>query len=169
MVKITTTIDGIHGIVKITIIDGTNKEVIDLRWSILNEEEGSTGFITSFSSEPIMVTEIAAEQFLRLVLSDLIQTFDVKQGDLTIINHMGENLPDVQFLPPTFKGNESDIVTFVVQQQSLLKLFNLYEAHGILNSDIIDIAQSDGIADDFLSLIQIRASGIFLAVKKPSQ
>lgn len=169
MAKITTTIDGIHGTVKIAIVDEDEKQVIELKWCVFDEEEGSTGFLTSFCAGPILVTELAGEHFLRLVVSSLVRTFEVKPGDLTIINHMGENLPDVQFLPPTFKGNESDIITFVAQQGSLLKLYNMYEEHGMLDGGLVGLAEEDGIVDDFLSLVQVRASGVFLAVRKPSQ
>ena len=168
MAKITTTIDGIHGTVKIAIVDGDEKQAMDLRWCIFDENR-STGFVTSFSEGPLMVTELAAEQFIRIVIASLVSTFEVKPGDLTIINHVGESLPDVQFLPPTFKGNEADITLFVAQQGSLLNVYNLYDDAGVLNAEIIDIAESEGVVDDFLSLVQIRASGIFLAVRKPSQ
>jgi len=168
MAKITTTIDGIHGIVKIVIVDEDEKQTMDLRWCIFDENR-STGFVTSFSEGPLLVTELAAEQFIRIVLASLVSTFEVKPGDLTIINHVGESLPDVQFLPPTFKGNEADITLFVAQQGSLLNVYNLYDDAGVLNGEIVDIAESEGVVDDFLSLVQIRASGIFLAVRKPSQ
>jgi len=171
MTTITATIDGIHGTAKIAIVDDKEKQVVDLRWCLFddNEEDRSTGFLTSFSEGPILVTEIAAEQFLRMVVSSLVRTFEVKPGDLTIINHTGESIPDVQFLPPTFKGNEADIQMFVAQQDSLLKLHSMYEGYGRLTSELINVATEDGIVDDFLSLVQIRASGTFLAVKKPSQ
>lgn len=168
MAKITTTIDGIHGTVKIVIVDNDEKQTMDLRWCIFDENR-STGFVTSFSEGPLLVTELAAEQFIRIVLASLVLTFEVKPGDLTIINHIGESLPDVQFLPPTFKGNEADITMFVAQQTSLLNVYNLYDDAGVLNTEIVDIAENEGVVDDFLSLVQIRASGIFLAVKKPSQ
>ena len=168
MAKITTTIDGIHGTVKIAIVDGDEKQTVDLRWCIFDENR-STGFVTSFSEGPLMVTELAAEQFVRIVIASLVSAFEVKPGDLTIINHVGESLPDVQFLPPTFKGNEADITLFVAQQGSLLNVYNLYDDTGVLNAEIVDIAENEGVVDDFLSLVQIRASGIFLAVRKPSQ
>jgi len=116
-----------------------------------------------------MVTELAAEQFIRTVTASLVRTFEVKPGDLTIINHMGECLSDVQFLPPTLKGNEADITMFVSQQTALLNVYSRYDEAGVLNAEIIQIAEDEGIVDDFLSLVQIRASGIFLAVRKPSQ
>lgn len=167
MTKIVTTIDGIHGDIKIAINEGKDKQTMEFRWCKFDDE--STGFLTSFAQGPIVVTEVAAEQFVRMVLSGLIRTFEVKPGDLTIVNHEGERIPDVQFLPPTFKGNEAEITMIASQQDSLLKLHAMYEEVGVLNSNIMDMAESEGIVDDFLSLVQVRASGIFLAVKKPSQ
>jgi len=168
MTKIVTTIDGIHGDIKIAIDEGKDKQTMEFRWCVFEDDE-STGFLTSFAQAPIIVTEVAAEHFIRMVLNGLVRTFQVKPGDLTIINHMGEHIPDVQFCPPTFKGNEAEITMLVAQQDALLKLHSMYEETGVLNASIIDLAESEGIIDDFLSLVQVRASGIFLAVKKPSQ
>jgi len=170
MTKIVTTIDGIHGDIKIAIDEGKDKQTMEFRWCKFDDDnDGSTGFLTSFAQAPIVVTEIAAEHFIRMMLNALVRAFQLKPGDLTIINHMGEHIPDVQFLPPTFKGNEAEISMMVAQQDALLKLHSMYEEVGVLNSDIIDMAKTEGIVDDFLSLVQVRASGIFLAVKKPSQ
>jgi hypothetical protein len=168
MTKITATIDGIHGTIKIAIVDKKEKQSMDLQWCVF-DEEGATGFMTSFSEGPIMVTDLAAEHLVRMIVSSLVRTLEVKQGDLTIVNHVGDTISDIQFLPPTFKGNEVDIQSFVAQQDSLLKLYSLYDERGTLTSQLIDLAESDGILDDFLSLVQVRASGICLAVKKPSQ
>jgi len=168
MAKITTTIDGIHGVVKIAIVDGDDKQTMELKWCVF-DEDGSTGFLTSFSESPFLVTELAAEHFLRIILSGLIRAFEVKPGDLTIINHMGESISDVQFLPPTFKGNEADITSFASRQQSLLNIYTVYDESNTLNSDVVCMAEDEGVVDDFLSLVQVRASGNFLAVRKPSQ
>jgi len=168
MTKIVTTIDGIHGDVKIAIDEGKEKQTMEFRWCVF-DNDGSTGFLTSFAQAPIIVTEVAAEHFLRMVITGLVRAFQIKPGDLTIINHMGEHIPDVQFCPPTFKGNEADITMLVVQQDALLKLHSMYEEAGVLNIGVIELAEREGIVDDFLSLVQVRASGIFLAVKKPSQ
>ena len=83
MAKITTTIDGIHGNVKIVIVDKDEKQTMELRWCIFDENR-STGFVTSFSEGPVMVTELAAEQFIRTITASLVRTFEVKPGDLTI-------------------------------------------------------------------------------------
>lgn len=168
MTEIVTTIDGIHGDVKIAIDEGQEKQTMELRWCVF-DHDGSTGFLTSFAQAPILVTEVAAEHFIRMVITGLVRTFSIKPGDLTIINHMGERIPDVQFCPPTFKGNEADITMLVAQQSALLRLHTMYEEAGILNAGVIQLAEDEGIVDDFLSLVQVRASGIFLAVKKLSQ
>ena len=169
MAEIIATIDCIHGDVKIIIDDGKNKQTVELKWSVFDHESGSTGFLTSFAKAPVFITDVASEHFIRMVLSGLVRTFEVKPGDLTIINHAGEFLPDVQFLPPTFQGNEADITLLVAQQDCLCKLHGMYEECGVLNEELLDLAGNEGIVDDFLSLVQVRASGIFLAVKKPSQ
>lgn len=168
MTKILTTIDSIHGEIKIIIDEDNSKETMDFKWRVFDQEH-STGFSASISSTPILVTEVAAEHFIRMVLSSLVRAFQVKAGDLTIINHMGEHLSDVQFLPPTFQGNEADIIMLTAQQDSLLKLHSIYEACGKLDIALINLAENEGIVDDFLSLVQVRATGIFLAVKQPSQ
>ena len=169
MTKIVTTIDCIHGDVKIIIDDDKEKQILELKWCVFDDENGSTGFLTSFAQAPVFVTNVASEHFIRMVLSGLVRTLDVKPGDLTIINHAGEALPDVQFLPPTFQGNEADITLLAAQQDCLRKLHGMYEECGVLNEELLDLAGSEGIVDDFLSLVQVRASGIFLAVRQPSQ
>ena len=132
------------------------------------DDKGSTGFIASFTPEPIMVTELAAEHLIRLILTGLVQVFKLKTGELTIVNHLGEILSDVEFMPPTFQGGEADIILFVTLQSSLLKAFSIYDESGILDCNTIELAAQEGILDDFLSLVQIRAKGVSFAVKKPS-
>lgn len=168
MAKIVTTIDGIHGNVKIAIEEDNDQQVMELKWCVF-DDQGLTGFLTSFSERPMLVTEVAAEQLIRMVLSSLVKTFEMKPGDLTIVNHMGEHIPDIQFLPPTFDGNEADVAGLITAQDSLRKLYAMYEESGRLDRNILDIADSEGIIDDFLSLVQVRASGVFLAVRKLSQ
>lgn len=168
MTQIVATIDGIHGDIKIVVYDGEEKQTMEFKWCVF-DEDGSTGFMTSFAQSPIIVTEVAAEQLVRIVLHGLIRTFELSKEDVKIINHIGELIPDVQFLPPTFQGNEADIMILVAQQDSLSKLYAMYEEISVLNEDLMDLAREEGVLDDFLSLIQVRASGVFLAVKKPSQ
>ncbi len=168
MTKIVTTLDGIHGDVKITIEDGDEVQKLEMKWCVF-DEDGSTGFIVSFCETPVMVTDLAAEQFIRIVVSNLVRTLGVKPGDLSIINHIGEHIPDIQFLPPTLDGNDNEIVMFIAQQDGLMKLYAMYEEVGILNSELINIAEAEGVVDDFLSLVHIRGNNVFSVVSKPSQ
>lgn len=161
MTKIVAAINGVNGTVKITIKDGKSIRDMDFRWCIFDEDD-STGFMTSFIKQPVKVTYVAAEHFIRMVLSGLVRGFHIEKEDLTIINHLGERISDVQFLPPTFQGNEADIMTLVAQQESLLKLYALYEECGALDEQLMELAAEEGIVDDFLSLVHMRASGIFL-------
>jgi hypothetical protein len=168
MAKIVTTIDGIRGDIKIAIEDGKAQQTLELKWCVF-DSGGLKGFIASFAQTPIIVTEVAAEHFIRIVIASLVRTFDLETGDLTILNHLGEYLPDVQFLPPTFEGNESDISYLVAAQDSLRRVYSIYEESGQLNSVLLNMAQDEGVVDDLLSLVQTRASGVFLTVRKPSQ
>ena len=166
MTRIVTTIDGIHGTVKIQVDDDKERQILDLKWCCFNEDEGTTGFMASFTPSPIIVTEVAAEQFLRMVLSGLIQTLNIKPGHMKIINHLGEDIPDVQFLPPTFEGSEGDILHLVGKHDSLRKIFNTYEHTGELSAECIEVCQQEDILEDFLSLVQVKASGLSLALRK---
>ena len=168
MTKIVVTIDGIHGDVKIVIEEGDDVRKLDLKWCAFDDGD-STGFVTSFSETPVMITEVAAEQFLRIVISNLVRTLSIKPGDLIIINHLGEKIPDVQFLPPTFVGNDNDIVMLIASQDALMKLYAMYEEIDALSCELLDIASVEGIVDDFLSLVHMRGSHIFSVVDKPSQ
>ena len=169
MAKLTVTLDGIHGDAAIALQQPKKeKQEIEFKWCQF-DENGSTGFISSITPAPIMLTEVAAEHFLRTTVAAMVRSYEIKPGDLTIINHLGEKLPDVQFLPPTFDGNESDLMVFVGQQDSILRIYSIYDAMGKLDDDLIQMSAQEGVVDDFLSLVNVRASGFFLAVSKPSQ
>lgn len=168
MAHITTIIDSIRGIVKITLDDSQEKQTIELKWCEF-DEAGSVGFWTSFVQTPILITETAAEQFIRIVLSGLVVNFNIQPGDLTILNHLGESIQDIQFLPPTFTGTEGELLQFIARQDSLRRIFAAYEQTNKLNSEILTLCEYDDVVDDFLSLIQVRASGIFIPIKKPNQ
>lgn len=166
MTQLVTTIDGIHGIVKIQVDDKKERQTLDLRWCCFDDEQNLVGFLASFTSSPIIVTELAAEQFIRMVLSGLVQTLDIKPNQIKILNHLGEELPDVQFLPPTFEGNEGDILHLVTGQDSLRKIFGIYEKTGSLSEECIMACQQEDILEDFLSLVQVKATGLSLALRK---
>ena len=166
MPKLVVDINCINGEVKLIGESGDKKCNHELQWCALDEEGCMVGFITSFTQAPIMVTEIAAEQFLRLLVATIIQALGLKRGELTIINHMGERIPDVQFLPPTFDGDESAMQFFITCQEGLVRLFAAYDEQGMLDSGLVQHAEDEGIADDFLNLVHLRGSGIFLALSQ---
>jgi hypothetical protein len=168
MTQIIATIDGLHGTVKID-IDGDDKDrqTLTFNWCGFDDYNDKTGFLTSFNDAPIILTETAAEQFLRMIMAALIRSLDIQPGQVTILNHLGEKLSDVEFLPPTFEGNEADLVHFVAAQDSLRGIFGVYEQTGELSPDAISACQDEGILEDFLCLVQVRASGLQLAVRKP--
>jgi hypothetical protein len=166
MTHIIVTIDGLHGTVKIDIDNDGDRQTFNLNWCSFDDDNMRTGFLASFTDSPIFLTEVAAEQFLRMIIAAIIRSMDVKPGQLEIFNHLGERISDVQFLPPTFDGNEADLVHFVAAQDSLREIFSIYEQTDDLSRHAIKACESEGILDDFLCLVQIRASGLQLAVRK---
>lgn len=168
MTHITATIDGLHGAVKIDIDGDGDRQTLTLNWCSFDDDNMRTGFLASFTDSPIFLTEVAAEQFLRMILAALIRSLDVQPGCVDILNHLGERISDVEFLPPTFDGNEADLVHFVAAQDSLREIFSIYEQTDDLSTGAVRACQSEGILDDFLCLVQIRASGLQLAVRKPN-
>lgn len=169
MAQLTVTIDGIHGTVKI-LIEGKQgeRQQLDFNWCKFDDEGTRTGFVTSCSENPIVVTELAAEQFIRTILVSFVRSLELATSDVAIFNHLGERLQDIEFLPPTFEGNETDIIEFVVLQDSIKKLYLAYEHTGDLSSEFIGVCNEEGVLDDILGLVQIRASGFTLAVRKPT-
>lgn len=155
MAEITTNINGIDGTVRIDILDGHAKQCLELRWCRFNSS-GDTGFMTSFSDEPYVVTEVAAEQFLNILLASIVNALDVDSCKLTIKNHLGEDIDSVQFLPPTFVGNEGDIRMFVSRQDMLGKFWNMYQETNELSAEYLEHISEGGVLDDFLSLLQIK-------------
>ncbi len=72
-------------------------------------------------------------------------------------------------MPPTFIGTEGELLQFITKQDSLRRIFAAYEQTNKLNNEILTLCEYDDVVDDFLSLIQVRASGIFIPIKKPNQ
>lgn len=169
MSELLVVIDAIHGDIKITVDVDDKESILEFKWCAFDDEGDSVGFLTSFTQVPILVTELAAEQLIRVIVANLVKTSGLKPGELTIINHMGEHIPDVQFLPPTFSGDETELLIFITRQDSLVRLFSFYEEHGNLDSELIDTANNEGIVDDLLNLVHLRGSGIFLTASKPNQ
>lgn len=169
MTNIVTTIDGIHGVIKIQIDHEQERQTLELKWCVFDQEEdGLVGFMASFTDLPILVTEIAAEQFVRMVLANVARSLDIQTGQLKILNHLGEEMQDIEFLPPTFEGSEAEILYLIAKQDSLRKIFYAYERSGDLSEDTILACQQEDILDDFLSLVQVKASGLVLALRQPN-
>ena len=160
MIDITVTINSINGLVKISIRDDNETHALELNWCQFNDN-GQCGFIASFFDQPIIVTEVAAEQFLNILLARLITTIsssDDNDVELKILDNFGEEQENIRFLPPTFTGNEGDLKVFVSKQDVVSKLYRIFEESNQLNSEVIESAMEADVLDDFLSLIQIKLS-----------
>lgn len=168
MTQVTATIDGIRGLVKIQINHDGDRQLVELKWHVFDSEsDGIVGFMASFTDSPILVTETAAEQFIRMILSGIVNSLNLKPEQLKILNYLGEELQDVEFIPPTYTGNEADILYLVGKQDTLRKIYHTYEVSGDLSEDCILACQQQDILEDFLSLVQVKASGLVLALRKP--
>lgn len=168
MTDITVSIDAVRGVVTINLATGTKKDALTMRWCKFSDD-GSTGFMTSFTSGPLLVTEVAAEHLVRIILGIIIGKMESESQDvdLSIYNHLGEELPDIDFLPPTVESNELETLNFVAQQDRLTRIFSLYEESGMLNTDCIAACQEEGILEDFLCLVQLKASGLTFEIQRP--
>ena len=157
MTELTITLDGVRGDVKLLLTkpDGYQQNV-KLRWYKADDE--STGFITNVTQGPIQITELAAELMIKIIAASMIKVFDVTPGDVKVFNHLGEQLDDVEFMPPTFDGKEVEIQKFVARQDSLRNLYSSYEEDYQLNSDLLAACEQADVLDDFLSLVQFQLS-----------
>ena len=147
------TIDGIHGIIKIR----CDQFLVEFKWCEFGEH---VGFMSSFNDMPIILTEIAAEQYIRNIVNQMIIANQIKPGQLKITNHFGDNLPDVQFMPPTLKYNQEEIEEFTEKQHCLQRIWYHYEETNNLGEDCIFVCQEEGILDDFLKLLQSKILGL---------
>ena len=156
MAELTLTLDGIHGDVKFVISKDGESKALRFRW--YKADDGSTGFISNLNATPIEVTELAAEMLIKLVAGSLVKTIDLPANSLKVFNHLGEQLDEIEFMPPTFDGKESDIQRFVAQQDSLRNLYLSYEEDRRLTSDLLAACEQSNVLDDFLSLVQVQLS-----------
>ena len=167
MTELTIALDGIRGEVKMTITRPTDTQVLKFRW--YKAEDDSTGFISSVVKSPIPVTELAAEMMLKIVVSSLLKVLDVAPGTVKYFNHLGEQLSEIEFMPPTFDGKEADIQKFVAQQDSLKNLYLSYEEDQQLSSDLLAACEQSGVLEDFLSLVQLQLSRIAFTFSSPKE
>ena len=167
MTKLTVVIDGIHGTVRMTAqSEAYGRQQIDLRWCNFGGSPQRTGFMTSISDEPIFVTEVAAEQFIRMVLYSIANALaDSDDFHIVIHNHMSESLRDIEFMPPTFEGGESDIDEFVSKQDAVKNLFAIYDETGALSTAFMDACAQEDVLEDMLCLLHVKASGFSIPIK----
>lgn len=168
MTELIVTVDGVRGDVKIILTDpNNNQQTIKLRW--YKADDDSTGFITNVTQNPIPVTEVAAETMIKIILAGLMNVFTIQPGELKAFNHLGEQLKEIEFMPPTFDGKEADIQRFVARQDSLKNLYSSYEQERTLDRDLLDACQDADVLDDFLSLVQFQLSRVEFTFSNPKE
>ena len=160
------TIDGIRGDVKMSIMKPDDNRVLRFRWYKVEE---STGFTSSVNKDQLPVTELAAEMMLRLVVKSLLSVLGITPDEVNYFNHLGEQLDDIEFMPPTFDGKEVDIQKFVSLQDSLKSLYLSYEENHALTSDLLSVCEQSEVLDDFLSLVQLQLSKVVFTFSSPKE
>jgi len=167
MAELTVTLDGVRGDVKMTLTTPEGQQVLKFKWYKADDE--STGFLCNVTQSPIPVTELAAEMMLRLIVASLIKVIGVDSGGLKVFNHLGEQLEDIEFMPPTFDGKENDIQRFVARQDSLKNLYSSYEEGQQLDSELLSACEQTDVLDDFLSLIQFQLTKVVFTFSTPKE
>jgi single-stranded DNA-binding protein len=165
MAELTVTLDGVHGDVKLNLTTPEGVQNLKFRWYKADDE--STGFISNVTQSPIPVTELAAEMMLKLIVASLVKTMNVTAGSLKVFNHLGEQLDDIEFMPPTFDGKEAEIQKFVAQQDSLKNLYSAYEEGHQLNAELLAACEQADILDDFLSLVRFQLTKVVFTFSTP--
>ncbi len=167
MAELTVTVDGIRGDVKMVLAKSESQQTVKLRW--YKADDDSTGFVTNVTQVPVPVTELAAEMMIRIIVSSMIKVFSVDSGSLKIFNHLGEQLEDIEFMPPTFNGKEADIQKFVTSQDSLKNLYSSYEDGYLLDAELLSACEQADVLEDFLSLVQFQLSRVAFTFSTPKE
>jgi hypothetical protein len=168
--KVSIYIDSIHGKIKLLVEVANNKpEKFNFDWCCVNEESQHTGFMSSISDSLISVTPAAAEHLIRIISRALILNLNIQTDGLKIFNHLGETISDIQFLPPTFEGKEEDVLDFIEKQESIQRIYSLYEKENSLSTDLIEASQMEGVLEDILSLIQFKITQLSSAFKQSKE
>lgn len=167
MTELTVTLDGIKGEVKMVVLKSDVQQTIKLKWYMADDE--STGFITNVTQGPIPVTELAAEIMIRIIIASIIKVFLIQPGTVSIFNHLGEQLDDIEFMPPTFDGKEAEIQKFVAKQDSLKNLYSSYEDGYQIDSELLSACDQADVLDDFLSLVQFQLSRVAFTFSTPKE
>jgi hypothetical protein len=154
MSEMLVTVDGIRGTAKLVIDSPNDKKTFKFRWVVF--EDGSTGFASNVFTSPAGVTEVAAELMLRIIISNIANVLDIKREQIKIYNHLGVEIEDVEFMPPSFDGKEADIQKFVALQDSLNNLYSSYEESQMLTPELLHACEESGVLEDFLCLVQFQ-------------
>jgi len=167
MAELTVILDGVHGDVKMNLTTPNGVQNLKFRWYKTDDE--STGFTSNVTQSPIPVTELAAELMLKLIVASLIKVMDVTPGNLKVFNHLREQLDDIEFMPPTFDGKESEIQKFVAQQDSLKNLYSAYEEGQQLNPELLAACEQSDVLEDFLSLVRFQLTKVVFTFSTPKE
>ncbi len=167
MAELIVTLDGVRGDVKIVLTSPEGQQNLKFRW--YRAEDDSTGFISNVTQSPIPVTELAAEMMIKLIVTSLIKVMDVVPGGIKVFNHLGEQLDEIEFMPPTFDGKEAEIQKFVARQDSLKNLYSAYEEDQQLNSELLAACEHADVLDDFLSLVQFQLTKVVFTFSTPKE
>jgi hypothetical protein len=169
MTKVTTTLNGLTGKVAISVAypDDRRDDVVKLQWfdTRMSGHGGTCGFIASFSEERMVMSEVAAESFIRMLVEEIMKALKVDYSDLDIVNHLGDWLDDIEFMPPTFSGNSYDVEEFIRKQNILQQIYNIYNQDKQLSSRVLEIAKAEDVFEDFISLVNVHAFGFELTLQ----
>jgi len=167
MSDLAVTLDGVRGDVKLVISDKDESQTLKFKW--FKAEDGSTGFMSNVTKNPIFVTELGAELLIKIVISSLIKALPISLDGIKVFNHLGDKLEDIEFMPPTLDGKEAEIQRFVAKQDSLRNLYSSYEEDSQLSEELILACQEAGVLEDFLSLVQFQLSKMTFTLSNPKE
>lgn len=168
MTKLTVTLNGLTGKVTINVAYSDEKrDVFKLQWFDTRtlSEDGTCGFLTSFSKEQMVMSDVASESFIRMLVERIMIALNLSNSDLDIVNHLGDWLEDIEFMPPTFSGNSCDVEEFVRKQNILQQIYNIYNQDKQLSSRVLEIAKAEDVFEDFISLVNVHAFGFELTLQ----
>jgi len=167
MAEMMIALDGVRGEVKLTITQQNDDRILKFKW--YKTEDGDTGFVSNVTQSPIPVTELAAEAMIKLVAVAMVKTFSLGPESIKVVNHLGDPLQEIEFMPPTFDGKEADIQKFVAKQDALKNLYLSYEEDYQLTSDLLAECESYDVLDDFLCLVQFQLSKVTFTLSNPKE
>jgi len=106
---------------------------------------------------------------LKIIVAGVCRVLNVDPKSAKIFNHLGEQLNDIEFMPPTFNGKESDIQKFVAKQDSLKNLYLSYEEDHLLTTELLQACEQVDVLEDFLSLVQFQLTKVAFTFSNPKE